>query len=194
MRFFSQSTETQLRLIVAGLILAGCGAGGGGGAGEGGATIPQQDQSSSSSPAGDLLGGVTQLVAGVVVSLTQAQVAVYDELVTALGHQSQTPPKVRYEHATICHDGSVCCLVDHPTFSGYYDAGSRTIDLVIPEEAEPGCRDLLTNTVLRHEMIHDITQNFDHTDPAFCEYSNTCCPTPGHPVGECSSASALDHD
>ena len=84
----------------------------------------------------------------------------------------------------------MCCLASDPRFSGYYHADTRTIDLIIPEEAEPGCRNLITDTVFRHEVIHHITENFDHTDPAFCEYSNTCCPTPGHPVGECSSAQA----
>src|SRR6266851_1190666 len=151
MNFFTQSTQTQLRLIVAGLVLAGCGAGGGGGDGaSAGATLPTSDpQTAINSP-------ITEEV-GQLVSMTVDQLAIYTQLATELGHAGKTPPKIRYQHATVCHDGSVCCLATDARFSGYYDAQTRTIDLVIPEEAEPGCRALLTDTVLRHEMIHDIT-------------------------------------
>jgi len=108
-------------------------------------------------------------------------------LAAELGQPGKTPPLVRYQHVAPCSDGAICCLASDPRFGGYYHSKNRTIDLVIPEEAAPGCRQLLTDTLLRHESIHDLTQNFDHTDPAFCLLSQTCCPTPGHPIGECSS-------
>ena len=180
MSFFSQSTETQLRLIIAGLVLAGCGGGGSGdGGGGAGATLPGND---SQTP---IVAPIVEEV-GALVSMTVDQLAIFTTLATEIGHPGKTPPKIRYQHAAVCHDGSVCCLATDPRFSGFYHQNDRTIDLIIPEEAEPGCRQLISDTVFRHESIHDITQNFDHTDPAFCEYSNTCCPTPGHPVGECT--------
>ncbi len=169
MRFLSLSSETQLRLVLAGLLLAGCGSGGGGGT----------DSSGTD-------GGTPAIhEAGMVVPMNELQAAVYAELANVLGHPGQAPPRIRYVHAAQCEDGSICCLASNPRFGGFYHQDSRTIDLVIPEEAEAACPH---DEILRHESIHDLTHNYDHTHPAFCLYSQTCCPTLESPIGECAPA------
>lgn len=183
MSFFSLSSETQLRLVLAGLLLAGCGAGGGGGTDSGGFiggagndVTDTTETDGGDSPAHE---------AGEIVAMNEPQAAVFAELASLLGQSGKTPPRIRYQHATRCEDGSICCLANYPQFGGYYHEDTRTIDLVVPEEAESICPH---DEILRHESIHDLTHNYDHTHPAFCLYSQTCCPTLESLIGECAPA------
>jgi hypothetical protein len=99
-------------------------------------------------------------------------------------------PIIEYRKPIACDNGALCCVVNGKV-SGFV-VGDEDDRIVLPGNESLTAVKAPCDGAFPHEWEHWLRlQNgdpnwADHRDPHFCLCTETCCPTPGHPTGECS--------